>query len=40
MLIGRIDNKYWSAIFTLRNSKIRIISVRRSRTQEVEQYED
>lgn len=40
MLIGCIGNKYWSAIFTLRNSKIRIISVRRSRTQEVEQYED
>jgi hypothetical protein len=40
MLIGRIDNKCWSAIFTLRNSKIRIISVRRSRSQEVEQYED
>jgi uncharacterized DUF497 family protein len=40
MLIGRIGDKYWSAIFTLRETKIRIISVRRSRTKEVEHYED
>lgn len=40
MLIGRIGRKHWSAIFTIRNNTIRIISVRRSRPQEVEQYED
>ena len=40
MLIGRIGRKHWSAIFTVRDSTVRIISVRRSRPQEVEQYED
>lgn len=40
MLIGRIGNKRWSAIFTIRNETSRIISVRRSRKKEVEQYED
>lgn len=40
MLIGRIGNKHWSAIFTIRDETTRIISVRRSRTKEVEQYED
>jgi len=39
MLIGRIGDKHWSAIFTIRDDKIRIISVRRSRTKEVEHYE-
>ena len=39
MLIGRIGDKHWSAIFTVRNDKIRIISVRRSRTKEVREYE-
>ncbi len=39
MLIGRISDKNWSAIFTIRREKIRIISVRRSRIKEVEQYE-
>ncbi|MCF7838244.1 MAG: BrnT family toxin [Candidatus Marinimicrobia bacterium] len=40
MLVGRIGNKPWSAIFTLRDETTRIISVRRSRNKEVEQYED
>ena len=40
MLIGRIDAKNWSAVFTMRNNNARIISVRRSRTKEVEQYEE
>ncbi len=39
MLIGRVGDKHWSAIFTIRGDKTRIISVRRSRTKEVEQYE-
>ncbi len=30
---------YWSAAFTLRGEKARIISVRRARKQEVEAYE-
>jgi len=40
MLIGRIGDKHWSAIFTVRDDRTRIISVRRSRTREVEQYEE
>lgn len=37
--IGRIENKYWTAIFTKRGEIIRIISVRRSRDNERELYE-
>lgn len=40
MLIGRIAERHWSAIFTIRDDRTRIISIRRSRTKEVEQYED
>ena len=40
MLIGRIGDKHWSAIFTIRDDQARIISVRRSRTKEVERYEE
>ena len=32
-------DKYWSAVITYRSDKIRIISVRRSRTEEVNIYE-
>lgn len=39
LVIGKILQKYWSAIITYRNGKIRIISVRRSRVEEVEIYE-
>jgi uncharacterized DUF497 family protein len=39
LLIGRIDQKHWSAIITYRQSNIRIISVRRSRKEEVDLYE-
>jgi len=38
-LIGKIGNKHWSVIFTLRLDRIRIISARRSRDEEVELYE-
>jgi uncharacterized DUF497 family protein len=40
LLIGMIDGKHWSAVVTYRNEKIRIISVRRSRKEEVELYEE
>jgi len=40
MLIGRIGDKHWSAVFTVRIDRTRIISVRRSRTKEVERYEE
>jgi len=38
--IGNIDNKLWTAVFTLRGSVIRIISVRRSRKREADLYEE
>jgi uncharacterized DUF497 family protein len=39
IVIGVINNAHWSGIITYRNSKIRIISVRRSRDEEVVIYE-
>jgi len=39
LVIGRIGLKHWSAVVTYRNRTIRLISVRRSRTREVELYE-
>ncbi len=39
LVIGRISEKHWSAIITYRSENIRIISVRRSRREEVEIYE-
>ncbi len=39
LVIGKITDKYWSAFITYRAEKIRIISVRRSRSEEVEIYE-
>ena len=39
LVIGKIDDKHWSAIITYRREKIRIISVRRSRKEEVDIYE-
>ena len=39
ILIGKISEKHWSSIFTYRGEKIRIISVRRSRIEEIEIYE-
>ena len=40
LVVGKISEKYWSGIITYRNSKTRIISVRRSRKEEVDIYED
>lgn len=39
LVIGKIAGKHWSAVVTYRNSNIRLISVRRSREEEVELYE-
>ena len=38
-LIGKIEDKLWTAIFTRRADAIRIISVRRSRKKETKLYE-
>ena len=40
LLIGKIRGKHWSAVVTYREGKVRIISVRRSRKEEVELYEE
>jgi uncharacterized DUF497 family protein len=39
LLIGKIDEKHWSAVITRRGDNVRLISVRRSRDEEVEIYE-
>ncbi len=39
LVIGLIEGKHWSAVITYRNDNIRLISVRRSRTEEVLLYE-
>jgi len=39
LVIGTISQKHWSAIVTYRGKNIRIISVRRSRIEEVHSYE-
>ena len=39
VLIARLENNLWSAIFTFRENRIRIISVRKSRNNEKEIYE-
>jgi uncharacterized protein len=39
LVIGKIAGKHWSGVVTYRGTKIRIISVRRSRTEEVALYE-
>ena len=33
--IGRLGTRHWSAVFTLRDGRIRLISVRRARKDEV-----
>jgi hypothetical protein len=39
LIIGKIAEKHWSGVITYRGEKIRIISVRRSRQEEVDIYE-
>ncbi len=39
LMIGLIGGKYWSAVITHRGANVRLISVRRSRTEEVALYE-
>ena len=40
LVLGLIDGKHWSAVITYRGDVIRIISVRRSRNEEVDFYEE
>ena len=39
LVIGRIEERHWSAVSTYRGVNIRLISVRRARTEEVVLYE-
>lgn len=39
LVVGKIGEKHWSAVVTNREGRIRIISVRRSRKEEIEIYE-
>lgn len=39
VVVGRMQGKHWSAIVTYRDQRTRIISVRRSRKEEIELYE-
>lgn len=39
LVIGQIEGRPWSAVVTYRDGRIRLISVRRSRDEEVAIYE-
>ncbi len=39
LVVGKMYGKHWSGVITYRGNRIRLISVRRSRTEEVEIYE-
>ena len=39
LVVGRIGAKHWAAVITYREDRVRIISVRHARREEVEIYE-
>jgi len=39
LIIGKIEDLHWSGIITRRGDRISIISIRRSRKEEIEHYE-
>ena len=39
LIIGKITGKHWTGVITYRSANIRIISVRRSRKEEIDIYE-
>ncbi len=39
VVVGMIADKHWSAVITYRGQRVRLISVRRSRAEEVAIYE-
>jgi len=39
LVIGKIENIYWSGVITYRGDAVRIISVRHSRKEEIDIYE-
>jgi len=38
MIVARLDGRIWAAVITWREARIRIISVRRARSEEEELY--
>jgi uncharacterized protein len=38
LLVGTLEDRYWTAVYTMRETNVRIISVRRSRENEVNDY--
>jgi len=40
LLIGQLEQRMWTAVFTVRGEAIRLISVRRSRDDEIRHYQD
>jgi uncharacterized DUF497 family protein len=40
IILGKITEKHWTGFITYRSKKTRIISVRRSRKEEIEIYEN
>ena len=39
LVVAKRRDRHWSAVVTYRDNRIRIISVRRSRTEEIDLYE-
>ena len=39
LIVGKLVDRHWSAIITYRGDRVRIISVRRARKEEIELYE-
>ena len=39
LVIGKLGGNHWSGVITYRGGRVRIISIRRSRAEEVEIYE-
>jgi hypothetical protein len=39
LVIGKIEDKHWSGVITYRDESVRIISVRRSKKEEIDLYE-
>jgi uncharacterized DUF497 family protein len=39
LVVGMISGKHWSAVITYRSERVRLISVRRARVEEVAIYE-
>ena len=39
LAVGMIATRHWTAVYTYRSDRVRIISVRRARKQEIDHYE-